>query len=107
MLLLRSKNPVTNDDDFSRKAALNSEAVLQYAPHFRPKFVAQRLFICKPGDSHNPGSTSTDQLPEFIAHYRILRRLGKGGMGEVFSSNESLRRRSRKIVSNDIKLLPI
>ena len=55
-----------------------------------------------PDGSHNPGSTSTDQLPEFIAHYRILRRLGKGGMGEVFLAEDTKQHR-RKVA---LKVLP-
>ena len=55
-----------------------------------------------PDGSHNSGSTSTDQLPEFIAHYRILRRLGKGGMGEVFLAEDTKQHR-RKVA---LKVLP-
>jgi serine/threonine protein kinase/Flp pilus assembly protein TadD len=47
--------------------------------------------------SGNPQST-----PESIAHYRILRRLGKGGMGEVFLG-EDTRQHGRKVA---IKVLP-
>ena len=55
-----------------------------------------------PGGSHNSDSTSTDQLPEFVAHYRILRRLGKGGMGEVFLAEDTKQHR-RKVA---LKVLP-
>jgi eukaryotic-like serine/threonine-protein kinase len=50
---------------------------------------------------HNsdPGANS---LPEYIAHYRILRRLGKGGMGEVFLG-EDTRQHGRKVA---LKVLP-
>ena len=37
-----------------------------------------------PETQDNPKHPSAETIPEFIAHYRILRRLGKGGMGEVF-----------------------
>jgi serine/threonine-protein kinase len=45
------------------------------------------------------GSTNT---PELIAHYRILKRLGKGGMGEVFLG-EDTRQHGRKVA---LKVLP-
>jgi serine/threonine protein kinase/tetratricopeptide (TPR) repeat protein len=46
--------------------------------------------------------SDTSSLPEFIAHYRILRRLGKGGMGEVFLG-EDTKQHSRKVA---LKVLP-
>ena len=55
-----------------------------------------------PDSLHNSASPSTDQLPEFIAHYRILRRLGKGGMGEVFLAEDTKQHR-RKVA---LKVLP-
>src|SRR5437868_1530989 len=51
---------------------------------------------------NNTASTTTDSLPEYIAHYRILRRLGKGGMGEVFLG-EDTKQHSRKVA---LKVLP-
>src|SRR4026209_1954160 len=47
-------------------------------------------------------STETSSLPEYIAHYRILRRLGKGGMGEVFLG-EDTKQHGRKVA---LKVLP-
>ncbi|HSK63826.1 MAG TPA: protein kinase [Pyrinomonadaceae bacterium] len=55
-----------------------------------------------PDGSNNSESTSPDRLPEFIAHYRILRRLGKGGMGEVFLAEDTKQHR-RKVA---LKVLP-
>jgi serine/threonine-protein kinase len=52
-------------------------------------------------DSPNK-STDTNSLPEYIAHYRILRRLGKGGMGEVFLA-EDTKQHGRKVA---LKVLP-
>ncbi|HJT27623.1 MAG TPA: protein kinase [Pyrinomonadaceae bacterium] len=46
--------------------------------------------------------SDTSSLPEYIAHYRILRRLGKGGMGEVFLG-EDTKQHGRKVA---LKVLP-
>jgi eukaryotic-like serine/threonine-protein kinase len=53
-----------------------------------------------PDRPNNPADTSS--LPEYIAHYRILRRLGKGGMGEVFLG-EDTKQHGRKVA---LKVLP-
>ncbi|HEU4710606.1 MAG TPA: protein kinase [Pyrinomonadaceae bacterium] len=55
-----------------------------------------------PDSSHSPNSTNDDSPPDYIAHYRILRRLGKGGMGEVFLS-EDTKQHGRKVA---LKVLP-
>ena len=55
-----------------------------------------------PDGSNHQESTSADQVPEYIAHYRILRRLGKGGMGEVFLA-EDTKQHGRKVA---LKVLP-
>src|SRR5215213_4149666 len=65
----------------------------------RPNLVAQ-VFAFMPDSPNN--SADTSPLPEYIAHYRILRRLGKGGMGEVFLG-EDTRQHARKVA---LKVLP-
>ena len=55
-----------------------------------------------PDNSHSSNSVSDDSPPEYIAHYRILRRLGKGGMGEVFLA-EDTKQHGRKVA---LKVLP-
>src|SRR5215207_5103961 len=55
-----------------------------------------------PDTPNNTDSAITNSLPEYIAHYRILRRLGKGGMGEVFLA-EDTKQHSRKVA---LKVLP-
>ena len=54
-----------------------------------------------PGEKDKDTSENSD-TPEVIAHYRILRRLGKGGMGEVFLG-EDTRQHGRKVA---LKVLP-
>jgi serine/threonine protein kinase/tetratricopeptide (TPR) repeat protein len=55
-----------------------------------------------PDKSNKLNSGNHDPLPEYIAHYRILRRLGKGGMGEVFLG-EDTKQHNRKVA---LKVLP-
>lgn len=55
-----------------------------------------------PDSSNSSNSASDDSPPEYIAHYRILRRLGKGGMGEVFLG-EDTKQHGRKVA---LKVLP-
>ncbi|HEX3254110.1 MAG TPA: protein kinase [Pyrinomonadaceae bacterium] len=55
-----------------------------------------------PDSPNNPAPANTDSPPEFIAHYRILRRLGKGGMGEVLLG-EDTKQHGRKVA---LKVLP-
>ena len=65
----------------------------------RPNLVAQ-VFAFMPDSPNN--SADTNSPPEYIAHYRILRRLGKGGMGEVFLG-EDTKQHGRKVA---LKVLP-
>lgn len=55
-----------------------------------------------PGGNNTDTPNNSSDTPKAIAHYRILRRLGKGGMGEVFLG-EDTRQHSRKVA---LKLLP-
>jgi serine/threonine-protein kinase len=55
-----------------------------------------------PDSPNNTVSTNTSSAPEYVAHYRILRRLGKGGMGEVFLG-EDTKLHGRKVA---LKVLP-
>ena len=61
----------------------------------RPNLVAQAITFM-PDSPNNSDSATTNPLPEYIAHYRILRRLGKGGMGEVFLG-EDTKQHGRKV----------
>src|SRR5678815_75864 len=55
-----------------------------------------------PDIPNNTASANSNSLPEYIAHYRILRRLGKGGMGEVLLG-EDTKQHGRKVA---LKVLP-
>lgn len=55
-----------------------------------------------PENANNSPSGKSQSGPEFIVHYRILRRLGKGGMGEVFLG-EDTKQHGRKVA---LKVLP-
>ena len=67
----------------------------------RPNLVAQ-AFTFMPDRANSSDSADNNSLPEYIAHYRILRRLGKGGMGEVFLG-EDTKQHGRKVA---LKVLP-
>jgi serine/threonine protein kinase/tetratricopeptide (TPR) repeat protein len=52
--------------------------------------IAQLPLLSFMPDSPNYSSTeNVQQMPEHIAHYRIVQRLGKGGMGEVFLGEDT------------------
>ena len=55
-----------------------------------------------PGRDNNDTSEHRSEIPQAIAHYRILKRLGKGGMGEVFLG-EDTKQHGRKVA---LKILP-
>ena len=68
----------------------------------RSNLVARKYFHFMPDVPNNAGAADTELLPEYIAHYRILRRLGKGGMGEVLLG-EDTKQHGRKVA---LKVLP-
>ena len=53
-------------------------------------------------DLNPPQNEAGPPSPESVAHYRIIKRLGKGGMGEVFLA-EDTKQHNRKIA---LKVLP-
>ena len=55
-----------------------------------------------PDKANNSPTGNPEPMPEHIAHYRILRKLGKGGMGEVFLG-EDTKQHGRKVA---LKVLP-
>src|SRR5580765_3788659 len=55
-----------------------------------------------PGGNNTDTPENSGATPDVIAHYRILKRLGKGGMGEVFLG-EDMRQHGRKVA---LKVLP-
>ncbi|HKG47377.1 MAG TPA: protein kinase [Pyrinomonadaceae bacterium] len=82
-----------------------SQAKLNECYNAREPFSAQlsrAVFTFMPDRPNSPDSVDTNSLPEYLAHYRILRRLGKGGMGEVFLG-EDTRQHGRKVA---LKVLP-
>jgi eukaryotic-like serine/threonine-protein kinase len=54
------------------------------------------------GRSNTDTTEGGSELPKAIAHYRIIKRLGKGGMGEVFLG-EDTKQHNRKVA---LKVLP-
>ena len=68
----------------------------------RSNYQLSRASTFMPDNPNTVDSASTNALPEFIAHYRILRRLGKGGMGEVLLG-EDTKQHGRKVA---LKVLP-
>ncbi|HKP84108.1 MAG TPA: protein kinase [Pyrinomonadaceae bacterium] len=69
---------------------------------FTAQLSRANTFTFMPDSPNNPNSVDTNSLPEYIAHYRILRRLGKGGMGEVLLG-EDTKQHGRKVA---LKVLP-
>src|SRR5215216_655891 len=69
---------------------------------FTAQLSRANTFAFMPDSPNNSASVDTNSLPEYIAHYRILRRLGKGGMGEVLLG-EDTKQHGRKVA---LKVLP-
>ena len=69
---------------------------------FTAQLSRANTFTFMPDSPNNQNSVDTNALPEYIAHYRILRRLGKGGMGEVLLG-EDTKQHGRKVA---LKVLP-
>ena len=69
---------------------------------FTAQLSRANTFTFMPDSPNNTNPVDTNSLPEYIAHYRILRRLGKGGMGEVLLG-EDTKQHGRKVA---LKVLP-
>ena len=69
---------------------------------FTAQLSRANTFTFMPDSPNNTNPVDANSLPEYIAHYRILRRLGKGGMGEVLLG-EDTKQHGRKVA---LKVLP-
>src|SRR4029079_5279568 len=69
---------------------------------FTAQLSRANTFTFMPDSPNHTHPVDTNSLPEYIAHYRILRRLGKGGMGEVLLGEET-KQHGRKVA---LKVLP-
>jgi serine/threonine protein kinase/tetratricopeptide (TPR) repeat protein len=72
------------------------------APELISAQLSRASFTFMPDSPNTSDSLDSDSPPEYVAHYRILRRLGKGGMGDVFLAEDTKQHR-RKIA---LKVLP-
>jgi serine/threonine protein kinase len=67
-----------------------------------PRKTSREKLPTMPGRDNKDTSESSADIPNAIAHYRILKKLGKGGMGEVFLG-EDTKQHGRKVA---LKVLP-
>src|SRR6266508_4699635 len=63
--------------------------------------VAQLMRPTMPDSNNAVATGSSSEAPQYIGHYRILRRLGKGGMGEIFLA-EDTKHHDRKVALKEL-----